>query len=110
MTRRLSSALAGLGLLLSAAPAAAQSLTPAMERELRAWYQETSEATRGGMWGIAVGTMDGRGLWSAAPEAAMIPASTAKVFTTGFARSTVGPGARASPPRLTRRHRHAPAR
>ena len=95
MKRLLRSALAGLALSVASAPAAAQSLTPGLERELRAWYQETAGATGGGIWGIAVGTMDGRVLWSVAPEAAMIPASTAKVFTTGFARSRVGPDARA---------------
>lgn len=104
MTRLLPTALAGLGLLLSAAPAAAQSLTPGMERQLHAWYQETSQATRGGIWGIAVGTMDGHVLWSVAPEATMIPASTAKVFTTGFARSRVGPDARTLTRVVTRGH------
>jgi D-alanyl-D-alanine carboxypeptidase/D-alanyl-D-alanine-endopeptidase (penicillin-binding protein 4) len=34
--------------------------------------------------------MDGRVLWSMSPELALIPASTAKVFTTGFTRTRVG--------------------
>lgn len=87
--------LAGLALSAAPAPAAGQTLTPAMERELHAWHEATAARTAGGMWGIAVGTMDGRVLWSVAPEAALIPASTAKVFTTGFARTRVGPDARA---------------
>lgn len=95
MRRILLAAVTGLGLSIVSAPAAAQSLTPAMERELRVWYQRTAGSTGGGIWGIAVGTMDGRVLWSVAPEAALVPASTAKVFTTGFARSRVGPDARA---------------
>ena len=45
---------------------------------------------RNGEWGVAIGTMDGRILWSMSPELALIPASTAKVFTTGFTRARVG--------------------
>ena len=37
-----------------------------------------------------MGTMDGRVLWSVSAEVELIPASTTKVFTTGFSRTTMG--------------------
>ena len=74
-----------------AAPSiAAQSLTGKDREALDAWYRRTAERTGRGEWGVAVGTMDGRVLWSLSPELALIPASTAKVFTTGFTRARVG--------------------
>jgi D-alanyl-D-alanine carboxypeptidase/D-alanyl-D-alanine-endopeptidase (penicillin-binding protein 4) len=72
----------------------AQSLTPQERDALEGWYRRTAERTGRGEWGVAVGTMDGRILWSMSPELALIPASTAKVFTTGFTRSRVGGGSR----------------
>jgi D-alanyl-D-alanine carboxypeptidase/D-alanyl-D-alanine-endopeptidase (penicillin-binding protein 4) len=77
------------GLLLSS-PLGAQALSPAERASLDDWYRRTAERTGRGEWGVAVGTMDGRILWSLSPEAALIPASTAKVFTTGFTRARVG--------------------
>jgi D-alanyl-D-alanine carboxypeptidase/D-alanyl-D-alanine-endopeptidase (penicillin-binding protein 4) len=77
----------------SAMPAAAQTLSPRERAELEAWYVRTTTRT-GGQWGISIGTMDGRLLWSASPDVDLIPASTAKVFTTGFSRSRMGGGAR----------------
>jgi len=71
-------------------PAQAQSLTPKELEALQAWYRRTADRTGNGEWGAAVGTMDGRVLWSVSPELALIPASTTKVFTTGFTRSRVG--------------------
>ena len=73
---------------------AGQTLTPAERQALAAWYQRATERTGRGEWGVAVGTMDGRILWSMSAEAALIPASTAKVFTTGFTRARVGGGSR----------------
>lgn len=70
--------------------AAAQTLTAKEREALDGWYRRTTERTGRGEWGVAVGTMDGRILWSASPELALIPASTAKVFTTGFTRARVG--------------------
>ena len=40
---------------------------------LGAWYQRTSARTGNGEWGVAVGTMDGRILWSASPELELVP-------------------------------------
>lgn len=73
---------------------AAQQLSDRERAELDEWFRRTAERTQGGEWGIAVGTMDGRILWSVSPELALIPASTAKVFTTGFSRARMGGGAR----------------
>ncbi len=70
--------------------AEAQSLAPREREALETWYRRTAERTGRGEWGVAVGTMDGRILWSMSPELALIPASTAKVFTTGFTRARVG--------------------
>lgn len=68
-------------------PLAAQTLSPREREALEDWYRRTSDRTSTGEWGVAVGTMDGRILWSLGAEAALIPASTAKVFTTGFTRA-----------------------
>jgi serine-type D-Ala-D-Ala carboxypeptidase/endopeptidase (penicillin-binding protein 4) len=71
-------------------PLRAQSLAPKELEALAGWYHRTADRTGNGEWGVAVGTMDGRVLWSVSPELALIPASTAKVFTTGFTRTRVG--------------------
>jgi D-alanyl-D-alanine carboxypeptidase/D-alanyl-D-alanine-endopeptidase (penicillin-binding protein 4) len=78
----------------SALPAAAQELSPREQAELEAWFRRTSERTPGGQWGISIGTMDGRVLWSVSPELELVPASTTKLFTTGFTRTRMGGGAR----------------
>jgi D-alanyl-D-alanine carboxypeptidase/D-alanyl-D-alanine-endopeptidase (penicillin-binding protein 4) len=79
---------------LVAGPAAAQDLSPRELAELEAWYQRASERTPNGQWGVSIGTMDGRLLWSVSPELELVPASTTKLFTTGFTRSRMGGGAR----------------
>ena len=43
---------------------------------------------------FAVTPVDGRVLWSVSPELELIPASTTKLFTTGFSRTRMGGGAR----------------
>jgi D-alanyl-D-alanine carboxypeptidase/D-alanyl-D-alanine-endopeptidase (penicillin-binding protein 4) len=73
-----------------ATPLRAQSLTPSEVGALEAWYRRTADRTGNGEWGVVVGSMDGRVLWSVSPGLALIPASTAKLFTTGFTRSRVG--------------------
>ena len=77
-----------------ALPLAAQELSPRELGELNAWFRRASERTPGGQWGISIGTMDGRVLWSVSPELELIPASTTKLFTTGFTRTRMGGGAR----------------
>jgi D-alanyl-D-alanine carboxypeptidase/D-alanyl-D-alanine-endopeptidase (penicillin-binding protein 4) len=97
MHRRLSRTLVTLALSsIPAAALAAQVLTPAERGRVEEWYRQTSERTRTGEWGIAIGTMGGRVLWSANPELELIPASTAKLFTVGFSRARAGGGARIS--------------
>jgi serine-type D-Ala-D-Ala carboxypeptidase/endopeptidase (penicillin-binding protein 4) len=74
----------------------AQELTLAERARIQEWYVRTVERTGDGQWGIAIGAMDGRILWSLNPELELIPASTAKLFTTGFTRARAGGGARIS--------------
>ena len=76
--------------------AAAQELTAAELVRVEDWYRRTVERTRDGEWGIAIGAMNGRVLWSLNPELELIPASTAKLFTIGFTRARAGGGARIS--------------
>jgi serine-type D-Ala-D-Ala carboxypeptidase/endopeptidase (penicillin-binding protein 4) len=76
--------------------AVAQNLTPAERAGVDDWFRRTVSRTSDGQWGIAIGTMDGRVLWSVNPELEMIPASTAKLFTMGFARARAGGNARIS--------------
>jgi D-alanyl-D-alanine carboxypeptidase/D-alanyl-D-alanine-endopeptidase (penicillin-binding protein 4) len=92
MTRRLAETLVAaiIAGAVGCLPVQAQSLAPKELDALEAWYRRTAERTGNGEWGVAVGTMDGRVLWSMSPELALIPASTAKVFTTGFTRTRVG--------------------
>ena len=97
MFRRLGPTLAAVTVVCATAPTAvltAQDLAPRERSALEQWYRRTASSTAGGEWGVAIGTMDGRVLWSMSPELALIPASTAKVFTTGFTRARVGGGSR----------------
>ena len=65
----------------------------ALTARLTAWY-ETSSLRAPGQWGIAVADHAGRMLWSMNPDQPLMPASTVKLFTTGFARSVLGGTAR----------------
>jgi len=97
MHRRLSRTLVSLALSCTvAANLAAQDLTPAERAGVEEWYRRTAGRTGDGDWGIAIGTMSGRVLWTANPELELIPASTAKLFTLGFSRARAGGGARIS--------------
>jgi D-alanyl-D-alanine carboxypeptidase/D-alanyl-D-alanine-endopeptidase (penicillin-binding protein 4) len=75
-------------------PLVGQELTSHQHAAVDAWYRRTAERTPRGMWGIVIARMDGTVLWSMNPDLELIPASTAKVFTTGFARARMGGGAR----------------
>src|SRR4051794_26663769 len=83
---------------LSSLPAAltAQDLSAVERLKVDDWYRRTSDRTADGQWGIAIGTMGGRVLWSVNSELQLIPASTAKLFTVGFSRARAGGGARIS--------------
>jgi serine-type D-Ala-D-Ala carboxypeptidase/endopeptidase (penicillin-binding protein 4) len=82
-------------LQVSSAPLLAQTQTdaPWLIGRLDAWYQRTSHSAPG-QWGIAVADESGRMLWSVNPAQPLMPASTVKLFTTGFARSVLGGTAR----------------
>jgi serine-type D-Ala-D-Ala carboxypeptidase/endopeptidase (penicillin-binding protein 4) len=77
----------------AAVPAAAQAISADLARSLDDWYARSQRVARG-QWGIAITTASGKVLWSANPDTPLVPASTAKVFTTGYARSIVGGDAR----------------
>ena len=72
----------------------AQTLSPRELAQVEDWFRRTSARTGEGQWGVAIGTMEGRVLWSTNPHQELIPASTVKVFTVGFARARAGGGAR----------------
>jgi len=67
----------------------AASVTPVMD----AWWARTSHRSPG-KWGIVVADQSGKVLWQVNQAVPMIPASTVKVLTTGFARTAVGGDAR----------------
>ena len=77
---------------LAVAPLHAQT-DAQVQRALDAWYKRAKRRAPG-EWGIAVADQTGRILWSVAEDQPLLPASTVKLFTTGFARSTVGGDAR----------------
>jgi serine-type D-Ala-D-Ala carboxypeptidase/endopeptidase (penicillin-binding protein 4) len=102
---RSASALALAFGLLGPVPAAAQG-SPALSStgalgssvlagRLDEWYESTSRRTAG-KWGIAVADEQGRMLWGVNAAEPLVPASTVKLFTTGFARSVLGGTARRS--------------
>jgi PBP4 family serine-type D-alanyl-D-alanine carboxypeptidase len=64
-----------------------------VEQTVEPWFRETTRRIRGD-WGIAIADQNGRLIWGQNPETPMVPASTVKVFTTGFARSVLGTSAR----------------
>lgn len=72
-----------------AAPAPA----PSLQEQLEEWYRRASRVAPG-TWGIAIARPDGQLLWGVNPTTPLIPASTVKIFTTGYARTVVGADAR----------------
>lgn len=64
-----------------------------LQSQLEAWYARAARSAPG-EWGIAIAAQDGRLIWGVQPTKAMIPASTVKLFTTGYARSVLGADAR----------------
>ena len=99
MTRRLPRTLVAIALCLAPCPGRVLHAQQLSARELAGlddWYRRVSEKTRDGNWGIAIGTMDGHTLWSVSPDQELIPASTTKLFTTGFSRARMGGASRIS--------------
>lgn len=84
-------------LALAALPAhaAAQTVPVEVTRALETWYAQAQRSAPG-QWGVAIVSADGRLVWAANPNEALVPASTTKIFTTGFARSVLGGEARIS--------------
>jgi D-alanyl-D-alanine carboxypeptidase/D-alanyl-D-alanine-endopeptidase (penicillin-binding protein 4) len=72
-----------------------QSLTSGQRSQLALWYRNASRRAPG-TWGIAIADQRGQLLWSVSPETSLVPASTVKLFTTGFARTVLGSDARRS--------------
>jgi D-alanyl-D-alanine carboxypeptidase/D-alanyl-D-alanine-endopeptidase (penicillin-binding protein 4) len=64
-----------------------------LDDRMGSWYRAASRAAPG-HWGIAIADQSGKLLWSLNPDDPLIPASTVKVFTTGFARTVLGGTAR----------------
>jgi D-alanyl-D-alanine carboxypeptidase/D-alanyl-D-alanine-endopeptidase (penicillin-binding protein 4) len=84
-----------VGLGVSAGTAFAQELSSRLQLQLKSWYRTASRSAPG-IWGIAVGDQQGHLLWSVNADRELIPASTVKLLTTGFARSVLGGEARRS--------------
>lgn len=82
-----------VALPLGFGPAAAQTNVPALQESLDQWYRGAARSAPG-VWGVAVADQDGKVLWSVRPDEPLIPASTVKVLTTGFARTVLGGDAR----------------
>src|SRR5262245_32256038 len=107
MQQRISRFLLGsLVLIAAASPVAAQRRDKQAAKEtapenlsvqerLDRWYQRAQRSAPG-EWGIAVGDQQGRLLWGIQPTRPLVPASTVKLLTTGFARSVLGGDARRS--------------
>ncbi len=89
---RLPSALLALCLLATPHVGSAQGPAPDLSA-LEAWYAK-ARRTAPGSWGVVVADQNGTVLWSVNGDEPLIPASTVKILTTGFARSVVGPDAR----------------
>lgn len=85
----------GLAILLSAPwPALqAQGDQQWIASRMADWY-EAASLMAPGQWGIAIADQSGRMLWSMNPQHSLMPASAVKLFTTGYARSVLGGGAR----------------
>ncbi len=81
--------------LVPARMVAAQASADALTAQLTTWFETTSRSAPG-QWGVAIADQTGSMLWSVNPHQPLVPASTVKLFTTGFARSVLGGAARRS--------------
>lgn len=68
---------------------------PTLQQQLDQWFSRAARAARG-EWGVAVADSKGQLIWSVNATRPLIPASTVKLFTTGYARSVLGGEARQS--------------
>lgn len=74
-------------------PLTAQTDPQWLTMRMTSWFGRTHRAAPG-EWGIAIADQSGRLLWSMNPDRPLMPASTVKLFTTGFARTVLGGTAR----------------
>jgi D-alanyl-D-alanine carboxypeptidase/D-alanyl-D-alanine-endopeptidase (penicillin-binding protein 4) len=74
-------------------PVSAQTIPVETVRAVEGWYAAAQRAAPG-QWGVAILTAEGRLVWAVNPNKPLIPASTAKIFTTAYARSVLGGDAR----------------
>jgi D-alanyl-D-alanine carboxypeptidase/D-alanyl-D-alanine-endopeptidase (penicillin-binding protein 4) len=89
----LACALASASQAQAQASADAPATSLALIARLTTWY-ENSYRRAPGQWGVALADQTGRMLWSMNPDHPLVPASTVKLFTTGYARSVLGGTAR----------------
>ena len=87
--------LAALGSAYAPVPAGAQALPPKLKSQLDGWYRSARRSAPG-TWGIVVADQEGAILWSVNPDQLLVPASTVKLLTTGYARTVLGGDARRS--------------
>jgi len=80
-------------LLVPLAPLAAQTDAGWLTQRMDEWYHRAQRSSPGD-WGIAIADQSGQVLWSVDPDGPLMPASTVKLFTPGFARSVLGGTAR----------------
>jgi serine-type D-Ala-D-Ala carboxypeptidase/endopeptidase (penicillin-binding protein 4) len=85
-------ALSLIAVVVAGSRAAAQS-PASVAPVLNAWWARTTHRSPG-EWGVVVADQNGHVLWQVNQDEPMIPASTVKVLTTGFARTAVGGEAR----------------
>jgi D-alanyl-D-alanine carboxypeptidase/D-alanyl-D-alanine-endopeptidase (penicillin-binding protein 4) len=68
---------------------------PTLQQQLDQWFSRAARSAPG-EWGVAVADSKGQLVWSVNATRPLIPASTVKLFTTGYARSVLGGDARQS--------------
>ncbi|MEO8479119.1 MAG: D-alanyl-D-alanine carboxypeptidase/D-alanyl-D-alanine-endopeptidase [Gemmatimonadota bacterium] len=93
--RRFPAVLAIFLALLALHPAPIRAQDAALRDQLETWYAGARRSSPG-EWGVVVANQQGEVIWSVNATTPMIPASTVKLLTTGFARTKVGPDARRS--------------
>ena len=92
-SRLIGSKLLLVGILVTPGALEGQTDPQWIDARMTDWYQYASHVAPG-QWGIAIADQAGKMLWSLNPDSALMPASTVKLFTTGYARSVLGGNAR----------------
>lgn len=76
-------------------PAPVRAQDAALRDQIEEWYAKARRSSPGD-WGVVVANQHGEVIWSVNATTPMVPASTVKVLTTGFARTKLGGDARRS--------------